>query len=404
MMPTVFSALRNSAILFAIPFFTAMSFAADTRTASGAKDAASKSASKNGADQKQPAEPLTQYRIVTKPAKQLTITIAQPVEGSIFGVFYPVPPNTECQRVVSAELIVQTAQGTLKGARGIDAGQLRKPLMGVAIRGPVQGKAIVKLEMDFFDADMKPVTADEESQADQQPVVPLSPLMRPLYIKPESYYEYNTPSFVAWMKANNLVRGPKERDVDFAIRVSKHIQQNFTYKIHSGEFMDQRQKELATDRLGVLCTEKSAECWGLSQIYTSTLRANGVPCRQVSGYMLKDGAEREGGHHVRGEAYLEGIGWVLAELAGSTSGKKRDVLRYLGHGSDDMCIISQGINYKVPGPRGAGSVGTMSGFGIVTADGQWSFPKGEWKIEERKVEEKKEDVKGAKGDGKKSGK
>lgn len=181
------------------------------------------------------------------------------------------------------------------------------------------------------------------------------------------------------------MRKADEKDVDFALRVLQFIQKNFNYKIHDGNYMSAKKAELATDDLGFFCFEKSAECWGLSRIYTCVLRANGIPCRQVSGFMLRDGAERQGGHHVRGEVYLNGTGWVLAELAGATNNKKASPLKFLGRGSDDMAIISRGINYKLPGPRGPGSVGTMSGFGMVTADGKWSFPHGTWTVSERQA-------------------
>jgi hypothetical protein len=321
------------------------------------------------------------YQIVAKPAHRVTITIEEPVGAGIAAVMFPIPPDTESQRVVNAELTVETPQGNLKGARGADMGPLRKPLLGVALRGSIQGKAIVKLDVDFSSADLKP------GKPEQRPS-PLAPGERAAYLAPEWHYEFNTPGFTAWMKENNLVRGPKEKDIDFALRVLQFIQKNFDYKIHDGNYMDAKKAELATDDLGFICFEKSAECWGLSRVYTSVLRANGIPCRQVSGYMLRDGAERQGGHHLRGEVYLEGIGWVLAELAGATNNKKKDPFHFLGHGTDDMMIISRGINYKLPGPRGKGpgSIGTLSGFGMVTADGQWSFPKGTWDIKQREEE------------------
>ncbi len=67
--------------------------------------------------------------------------IEEPIGPTTVSVMYPVPPNTESQRVVNCDLAVETAQGQLiKGARGVDAGPLRKPLMGVALRGPDRRK------------------------------------------------------------------------------------------------------------------------------------------------------------------------------------------------------------------------------------------------------------------------
>ncbi len=47
-------------------------------------------------------------------------------------------------------------------------------------------------------------------------------------------------------------------------------------------------------------------------------------------------------------------------------------------------LLSQGINYKLPGPKGSGSVGTLSFFGMQTNRRQVVLPKGTWTVTERK--------------------
>jgi len=46
-------------------------------------------------------------------------------------------------------------------------------------------------------------------------------------------------------------------------------------------------------------------------------------------------------------------------------------------------LIDQGINYRLAGPRELGNIGTLSGFAIGNANGEWSFPYAEWEVKTR---------------------
>ncbi len=137
------------------------------------------------------------------------------------------------------------------------------------------------------------------------------------------------------MKEKGLVRNPKERDIDFALRVLEHIQKTSTYKIHSSEFMETRMKELSMNRLGVLYGKISRVLGPFANFYEYAGARMVSPCRQVSGFMLKKQVpSREGGHHRSGEVYTRrdrlGAGRILM---GSTNNKKASFLfKFLGHG------------------------------------------------------------------------
>lgn len=145
---------------------------AGTAIAADAKDSKAKSTK---------TAPEASYQIVSKPLRQVTITIEQPIEPTTAAVMYPIPPDTQSQRIVNAEMVIETTQGVVKAVRGNDVGPLRKPLLGIALRRPTEGKAIVTLDIDLLASDLKP------GQSEQK-VGPLAPGERSAYLASEWHY------------------------------------------------------------------------------------------------------------------------------------------------------------------------------------------------------------------------
>lgn len=329
-----------------------------------------------GANAQEPVLQKGPYRVTSTPSRKIDVVIEQSLPPFNGVVFFPVPPNTSSQRVRACELTVRAGDRTARATATTDLGPLKKPVLGVALPGREGGQAVVKLELELSAAKLEP---GEPGKAP----APLSRAERAGLLEAGWHYEYKEPSFATWVGAQKLLRGKAESDRDFALRVLNFLRRRFEYKIPDGEAMRARVAELGTGDLGYFVSEKAAECWGLSRVYTSVLRANSIPCRQVSGFMLTDGAERRGGHHVRAEVYLDGVGWVLVEVAGAVTGRDQNLLQFFGHAGDDMVVMSRGVNYRLPGPAGPGNVGTFSGFAVGTADGKWDFPHGRWELKVR---------------------
>ena len=113
------------------------------------------------------------------------------------------------------------------------------------------------------------------------------------------------------------------------------------------------------------------------------LRANGIPCRQVSGFVLPHGPKEEPGHHVRAEVFLPQAGWILVEVVGTVTRKDTPLLMCFCTRGDDMVLICGGVGYQLPGPKDPGRIGTFSRFAFGKLDGEWTFPYGKWKIQDR---------------------
>jgi hypothetical protein len=325
----------------------------------------------------EPALEKGPYRVTSSPSRTIDVVIQHELPPTNGVVIFPVPPNTSSQRVTACEMTVRAGKRVVRATPTTDLGPLKKPILVAALPGREGGQAVVKLELELSAAKLEP------GKAEKLPA-PLARADRAAHLEAEWHYEYGEKSFGKWMGDQKLVRGKTESDRDFSLRVLNFLRQQFVYKIPDPEVMRKRVAERGTGDLGYFVDEKAAECWGLSRIYTSVLRANNIPCRQLSGFVLADGDEPRGGHHVRAEVYLDGIGWILVEVAGAVTGKDHSLLRFFGHAGDDMVLISRGVNYRLLGPKGPGSIGTFSGFAIGTAEGKWEFPHGKWEVTTRK--------------------
>jgi transglutaminase-like putative cysteine protease len=269
----------------------------------------------------------------------------------------------------------------LQQVKAFDTGPFKKPVNEIVLRQRTGGQAIVELDIDMFAARLEPGSPE-------QPPRKLKGTERAALTAAERHYENDSGPFRRWMAENSLTRAKSERDADFALRVLEFIRRHFEYKIVDPKEIQDQITRLQISELAYYIKEKAAECWGLSAIYTSVLRGNGIPCRQMSGFLVEARPLRRGDHHVRAEVYLEGTGWILVEVAGAVTAKERSLLKFFGHPGNDMVLIDQGINYRLAGPREPGlkepgHIGTFSGFAIGNANGEWSFPYATWEVNER---------------------
>lgn len=291
-------------------------------------------------------------------------------------VYFPLPPDTYSQKVTACKLNVVSGNRKLPPVKAFDASPLKKPLQEVVLKQRTGGQAVVELDVDMF-------AARFERGDPEQPARKLKGPERTALTAADWHYEHDSGPFRRWMADNSLTRAKSERDADFALRVLEFIRRNFEYKIVDPKLIQEQISRQQISELVYYTQLKVAECWGLSSVYTSVLRASGIPCRQMSGFLLEPRPLRRGSHHVRAEVYLEGTGWILVEVAGSVTARERPLLNFFSHPGDDMVLINQGVNYRLAGPKDQGNIGTLSGLAIGNANGDWSFPYAEWEVKIR---------------------
>jgi transglutaminase-like putative cysteine protease len=143
-----------------------------------------------------------------------------------------------------------------------------------------------------------------EPGAPTQPVPRLRPVERSTFLAATPHFDFPSRTFQAWLRRQDLRRRPGERDLDFAYRALEALVRTHTYRY-----------EAQSDRTAsAVCAAGWSDCGGLSTVYVSTLRANGIPARCLTGRWIHRDMT-----HVKMDFYAEGVGWVPAEPSGAVS-------------------------------------------------------------------------------------
>jgi Transglutaminase-like superfamily len=141
------------------------------------------------------------------------------------------------------------------------------------------------------------------------PVAPLPQKERRLALAEGHQFDFRSPSFQGWLDAHKLRREPNEGEVDFARRVFLEIKGGF--KIVPGA----DQYRLASH----VCEGAKSDGCGLSIVFVSALRANGIPARIACGRWaraaeLGEKVKTADEPQVRAEFFATGVGWVQVDV------------------------------------------------------------------------------------------
>ncbi len=184
--------------------------------------------------------------------RRITVTVAREVEPFAGIIMHPLPPSTASQRVISWEMFVKTSKGTTKAELGHEAGRFQKPILTVAASPHEKMQLILKLEIDLLQAP-GPVRVGRT-------VPTLTEEERAGYTEAGLEYEHEAESFRAWMKANGLVKGKKQSDIQFAAQLLAFMRAKFIYKGPDEDYKRAKIAELGSGELGFFTSEWSGEC------------------------------------------------------------------------------------------------------------------------------------------------
>jgi len=192
--------------------------------------------------------------------------------------------------------------------------------------------------------------------------------------------DFKTPDFQAWLDREKLRPNPEETEMDFAARAFRWVRDSCKYEYTA-----------AMDRSAThVCSCKTSDCGGLSALFVSILRANGIPARRLVGRWAasakpgaKVGEVEYYQQHVKAEFFAAGIGWVPADPASAVLwDKSADGLTYFGHDPGDFITFHVDGDFlidthyfgkqTVPYLQGAAfwvkGTGTVDGYRVET---QW---------------------------------
>lgn len=163
-----------------------------------------------------------------------------------------------------------------------------------------------------------------------KPVPPLASDARRSSLISTSTLDFEAPAFQTWLDKNRLRRRKNERAIAFAHRVYRQLATRYTY----------RYVPTQDRRASSICQESSTDCGGLSFLYTSILRANGVPARALVGRWALTARKPEdyGMAHVKAEFYADGVGWIPVDVSSAVS-FKGEPDRFFGNDPGDHLTL-----------------------------------------------------------------
>ncbi len=157
------------------------------------------------------------------------------------------------------------------------------------------------------------------SDFEKLPLVELSEAERAAYLRADAHHNFKDEAFEKWLAANRLRRHRGETDLAFARRAFGAIVERFEYA-----YPPPPRDAVST------CTAAKGDCGSMCMLFSSILRASGVPARSCFGRWAQSSRDDEklGGipyaqYHVKGEFFAEGLGWIPVDpsVAVTQSGK-----------------------------------------------------------------------------------
>jgi hypothetical protein len=170
------------------------------------------------------------------------------------------------------------------------------------------------------------------------PVAPLKAETRRLALANGGLFDFESPAFQRWLDAHKLRRDPKETEIDFARRAFGELKDVFKYTYN--EDMDRQASHV--------CEAGQSDCGGLATVLTSTLRANGIPARVLTGRWAMSSVNEPGKaqydqQHVKMEFFAQGVGWVPADPALAVAyDKSPEGFRFFGDDPGDFVTMHVG--------------------------------------------------------------
>ena len=265
------------------------------------------------------------YRLEVKPSVRIDasyqVAVSAPGARASEWIFLiPRPPDLPSQRILGADTLPP-------GEVVLERSPLRRPLLRIQM--PVtdattarSARAQSRTAAVLFSRRLGKGTASA-------PVRELSDAERDLYLRRTVKFNRDSPVLLKWIGENRLARSPSEGEIDFARRVFQHIALNFEY-----EYLGEQNRSAPH-----VCEAGKSDCGGLSVLFATVLRSQGVPARTLAGRWAQsaDPDEKIGGvnyrqEHIKAEFFAQGVGWVPVDPAGAIQhDRSREKLAHFGN-------------------------------------------------------------------------
>ena len=299
----------------------------------------------------QSADPRA-YHIETAPAKHIRATLTDTWETPQdiprrWAAFTPVPPCFSGQDHVKVTLFLDGLSE--EQGQAPELSPLQRPVLWARAlpKGAAQ-KTIniwVLYEITLYSRRILPGLS-------AVPVPLLSASERTFNLRSSETIDFSSQTFQHWLDTTDLHRSASEHDLDFGFRVYQAIRRRYHY--HYDPEQDRKASKI--------CLTDQSDCGGLSYLFVSAMRANGIPAHSLSGRLAKSAVNPHdyGQCHVRSEFYADGIGWVPVDMSFGVGASDKEAVRYFGNDPGDLLVMHQDTDLVLaPKPFGPKSFYTM---------------------------------------------
>jgi transglutaminase-like putative cysteine protease len=182
------------------------------------------------------------------------------------------------------------------------------------------------------------------------PVPTLNEPQRNYYLAAGRFLDFNAAEFQSWLDNYQLRRGTTENEVDFGRRVFAAVVQQFdTQYSPVGTPMEPVSKG---------CRRTAADCKLRASVFTSAMRAAGIPTRLLEGIVAKTARPETTGliegeikAHVRCEFFAENVGWVPVDVNYAIADPRGPMPHY-GEDPGDLLVQNVDTDFYVPNSNG----------------------------------------------------
>ena len=283
------------------------------------------------------------YRLVTEPERDVELTCAlevtlTPPDARGWYVVIPEGLSTLAQRKTTTRI---TVEGFSERFRKIpERSALQRPLFAAEI--PADTAA---LQEALSVRVIYGTTLFSRFLVPGNPSVPppLSSAERALYTSPTRACNFNARSVQAWIEAQGLIRRGKEGVLPFAFRAYQAVQAFLTYELPKREpdfFYCSR-----------TIRHRQSDCGGSNLLLSAILRYNRIPMRVYCGrWSYAGNPKTTGTAHVKGEFWVDALGWVPVDATAPERGKKREAAMHFGFDAGRFFALMEESDPIIPQP------------------------------------------------------
>ncbi|MCR9207214.1 MAG: transglutaminase-like domain-containing protein [bacterium] len=285
------------------------------------------------------------FSIVRTPAKRVTATITfavdiPSVKANTWVFAMPEPPNLPGQTLVNAST-------TPVSENIADKSVLKRTIRRcrIEVRDDSRYSAAQFRCDDEIQLFARSLQFDKRATSANPSVDSLSDKDRAIFLRATPEYDFQSEAFQKWKTKNRFRRIRTEGEVRFAQRVFQRLANTYQYSYVPSE-----------DRTAsLLCQSDATDCGGLSTLFATVMRSEGVPARILSGRWAISANPGETindqpyyQYHVIAEFFAQDVGWIPLDTSSAIiHDRTKTKLQYFGQSDGDFITyhVDPGVEF-----------------------------------------------------------